>query len=865
MSTSKKAVTDGRFARWPWHRATRGNDQGFGLIEVIVALSLLMIATVPIELLVATITGQAAQVREKVAASGVAEQWLEHYNNLPLSSFPANLPATITEPDTTIAGTNYHASVQLQWAESGLAGNLCTPGSTPQVISAIANVTWGSAIQATAGYNRVQEQTVINPPYGLLQPDQGFLAIQVNGAAGPLTTPIGQTVTATIAPSPYAGGGASAALTVPAGGCIFTAAANGTYTVTLSSSGTSSPYLYVDNNEHTNPASVALTVSSGTTTSDIMTYDEGGAISLSYPSTAGLAGGMACPLTTECFAWGWGSGGADLLRGTPSGGFALVTLPVGVSAITDVWCESADTCYLTGIGASNAGVLLAYNDGTITSVSLPVPSTALNSVACLNNSTCYAVGADGAGAGVLVSVNGTTATNALPAVAGLTLGPLVSIECSNSNNCIVVGTGTTVSPTGASAPTAVVLTTSGTNWSSSPVPTGTSAATAVACDPFSGTNPPICIAAVQTTQPTVMASTDDGATWALAASFPVGVTGIGPMACTGPSNCVVALQTVTAASTTATTASTVDGANWATDTGWPSDLQLLTGLACPTSGECLASGVGASGAGVGVNSSITATSAGTWTTSQPGPSSYLSGIGCTSSTSCLTVGGSHVGPVAYVTSNGGSAWSAPPTGSAFYSLAWSSSAVTGLPITVSNGLLPGTQTYQPVAAGGASNATLIPNLYPFSATGTQPDYGAWTGDLGCLNEVPPSTDLVPIPVTSGTTGTATVPLTLLAVEAVRPNGTPISGAQVSLSVSTTGCPADSFGVPATSAAGLVTLGVPTGVTVASNPMTYSVTVSDGGQTSGPDTIVVDPTGVTNQTTGLTYPYPSPVPFVLNVP
>lgn len=864
----KNARRPSRDASGGGFRRHRG-DLAFGLIEVMVALMVLLIAIVPLDWLIVSITHQASQARAKVAATGVAEKWLEYYNTLPLSSFPADLPATVPEPAVVIAGATYHTTVQLQWAETGLSGNLCTPGSTPQVISAISQVTWGSANSPIASTNRVQEQTVINPPYGLLQPNSGFLALQVDGASGPLTTPVGQTVTATVTPSPYAVGG-STAITVPAGGCIFTTALKGTYTVSLSSTGTASPYLYVDSGEHVAATSKALTVANGATTSYIMTYDEGGAIGLSYPSASGLAGGLQCPTASKCFAWGYGAAGnVQMIQGSPGGSYSAVTLPAGVSAITDVSCETSSNCYFTGIGASNSAVLLDDNSGTVTAVTLPGPATELTSVACLNTSTCYATGTDGDASAVLVSIAGTTAANALPALTGEQGTLLASIECSNSNNCIAVGSGITVPTSGTGTPNALVLTTGGTNWAMSPVPAGPSAASEITCDTNAGVNPPICVAAIQDAGTTVMTTADDGATWAVAASFPTGYTAIGPMACTGATNCTVALQQVTATATTATTASTVNGTSWSIDTGWqPPSLQLITGLTCPSSTACLASGVGSGGAGTAVNTGLSTTSAGSWSVTSSGTASYFAGIGCVSSTACIVTGGSDVGPVAYVTSDGGSTWSAPGAASGFSTLSWSTSTVTGLPITVSNGLLTPTQVYQAISPGGATIPTLVPNLFPFTSTSSQPDYSLWAGDTACLNEVPPSTDLVPIPVTSGTTSSALVPLTLLPIAAVRPNGTPVAGAAVSLTVSPTlaaaGCPSDAFGVPATTSAGLAEVGIPTSVPVGGTPMAYTVTVSAGGQSASAP-LAVNATGITNQTTGVTYPYPSPVPFVLNMP
>jgi hypothetical protein len=855
------------------------DDRAFGLIEVVVALALLMMTMIPMGYLLTSIAQQSATVRQKVAATGLAEQLLSQYNTLPLAQLLAKaggLPATVPAPDQTLGGAVYHSQVQLQWAETGLNGNLCQPGSTPQVISAIAKVWWGAGATSATTTDEVQEQTVINPPYGYLQSGQGFLAVQVDDAAGnPLVTPAGLSVNATVTPDPFTGTG-SDTLLVPSNpvtplnsGCIFISALNLTYTVKLHGS-TGSPYQFVDNHETPIPSSPSLQVRTGVTASATMVYDEGGAMSLTYSSTASLSGGFACPTATDCFGWGRGSSGADVVHFASSGTFSLLNLPTGVTSITGVSCESS-ACYFAGIGSTSTGaatgVLLEDQGGTVTSVPLAVPSTALTAVACLNNSTCYATGTDADTSGVLVSISAGTTANALPVVTSLTITTLTSIECSNSNNCIATGSGTITPTTGAATPTAVVLTTSGQTWLPSPVPASATAASTIACDPFSGTNPPICVVAVQAGGPNIMSTTNDGATWAMATSFPTGVTDIGPIACTGSSSCVAAIQSVSATATSATTITTTDGQNWSVTPspgpGLPPDLEAVTGMTCPASGKCLISGVGASGSGVALSNN----GGSTWTIQFPGETSFLSGVGCLSASTCGVVGEAPTGPTAFMTANGGSSWAPASGASGFASLAWSPQPVTGLPITVANGLIPNGGVYQPVLYSSASSTdpTLIPNLFPFSMAKAQPAYAAWAGDQQCLNEVPNSVDLAPILVTAGTTTPATIPQVLLGISVNRPNnGTPVNGASVSLAVAGSNCANDAFGVPSTGTDGVVAVGIPTGVTVSGVAMTYVITVTDAGQSTSA-TITIDPTGITNSTTGVTYPDPTPVPFVLNVP
>src|SRR5579863_2650671 len=160
-------------------RPGRG-DHGFGLLEVILSLTVLLLVLIASSYLVDNVVQQAAFNRQRVAAAELAEQYLETTSNATLSSLQADISRDVllTATPITVGGINYSVWSHLEWAGTGSSPSLCASGNPPQVIRATMTVKWGNG-------QSMGETSVIDPPYGTVIPGDGFLSIQILGAGAP--------------------------------------------------------------------------------------------------------------------------------------------------------------------------------------------------------------------------------------------------------------------------------------------------------------------------------------------------------------------------------------------------------------------------------------------------------------------------------------------------------------------------------------------------------------------------------------------------------------------------------------------------------------------------------------------------------
>ena len=156
-------------------RRPRRDEDGFGLVEVMISLSVLLVVLLATSYLVDNVVQQAATSREKVAATELAEQWLEQLSNDPISSLQAYIAKDVqlTPKPVTVAGIAFTVWGHLEWGDTGATHSLCTTGNPPQVIRATVTVKWAG--------QAIGETTVMNPPYGTVIPGDGFLSIQIYG------------------------------------------------------------------------------------------------------------------------------------------------------------------------------------------------------------------------------------------------------------------------------------------------------------------------------------------------------------------------------------------------------------------------------------------------------------------------------------------------------------------------------------------------------------------------------------------------------------------------------------------------------------------------------------------------------------
>lgn len=158
----------------------RRDEDGFGLLEVMLSLVVLLLVLVSSSYLVDNVVQQAALNRQKVAAAELAEQYLETTSNATLSSLQAHIAKDVllTPTPVLVGGISYSVWSHLEWAGTGSAPSLCSSGNPPQVVRATMTVKWG--VNQSLG-----ETSVINPPYGTVISGDGFVSIQVYGANAP--------------------------------------------------------------------------------------------------------------------------------------------------------------------------------------------------------------------------------------------------------------------------------------------------------------------------------------------------------------------------------------------------------------------------------------------------------------------------------------------------------------------------------------------------------------------------------------------------------------------------------------------------------------------------------------------------------
>ena len=133
------------------HRARRDArttpDRGVGIVEVLVAFSILLLVLVPISLLLVTTLKDSGNARSKIAALSIAEKWLETLNNsgpqykrtIPVVGTPIPEGDTATPHNrlaryTTDGGNRYYTTGRFTWALAGTA--TCAPRATCPTCSA---------------------------------------------------------------------------------------------------------------------------------------------------------------------------------------------------------------------------------------------------------------------------------------------------------------------------------------------------------------------------------------------------------------------------------------------------------------------------------------------------------------------------------------------------------------------------------------------------------------------------------------------------------------------------------------------------------------------------------------------------------
>lgn len=287
-------------------------EAGFGLVEMVVAFTVLLVVLVATAGLTTTLLGQAADAHAQVTATDLADETLNQLANEAISQLSPNVNRDVTLSPVTLAGERYSLTQYLRWAGTGAAHSLCTTGSPPQVLQATVTISWG-------GGHHLAETSVINPPYGQAQSSDGWIAVLLQSAADPSQPPADVTAVGVVITPPGASG-PLATERPDSTGCVYAAVPPGAgYSVTLQSPA-SPPFVSTDGGP--SPTVKNVTVTQGQAADVSFLYDQAAQVSFAPAAAAPpLATGMPVSVsnpgltsgsTTVVPAGGTGTAPADL-------------------------------------------------------------------------------------------------------------------------------------------------------------------------------------------------------------------------------------------------------------------------------------------------------------------------------------------------------------------------------------------------------------------------------------------------------------------------------------------------------------------------------------------------------------------------
>lgn len=497
--------------RWRNSFGPRFGDDGVGLIEVVIAFTILSVVLIPVANLIETTINQSANAQQRVAALSVAESTIEaldangpyaypplvNSNNLPIvcTSSGSCLPTQVAQ--VTLSNTSYTAYVAQYWANAGSGTamtqtpNLCSSTVVP-VLNEQVTVTWPpnqNKASPLSSENQLSESTIITYPPKFVAPnaDQlGYFGVQlttldasatdVNGV--PWSLSLGQSQATPVPNARVADIQVVATSTQgsttytenpnPVTGCAFFAVPPGTYTVTVENlNSLLTTQKFVNTGFALSQTSAQFTVNAGQEDPVIsFTYDEGGYIGLSYPTSTDVEDGVSCPNATgiDCLALGESQsssstpntgGQAALAVESSSGTWSPATItPISGQPssmplrITQVSCGSSfcvGIAYTSGGTWESVSASEATPTGWVVSALPTSPTvTSLSQLVCAPGSSniCYMEGVGTGGTYIFqgtASTSGVTWSNSTPTVTG-SITAINQLLCDGSVECFALGT-----------------------------------------------------------------------------------------------------------------------------------------------------------------------------------------------------------------------------------------------------------------------------------------------------------------------------------------------------------------------------------------------------------------------------------------
>ena len=251
--------------------------EGFTIIEVVVAISILVVALLAAALMFENAIVVSGNTRNRVVAANLATEQMESVRGMaadPTKFILIPQGQTIFNGATqNVNGVQYTVTQNVQFVAQNSSTSSCdSPGSTTgQIMQVQELVTW----PGMGGTKTVREVTTLAAPVGVYSSSTGAIAAKVFDSTGAVAQNISVQVAGPTAPAPQQ--------TTSEGCAYFYGLAPGTYTVSVVE-GTG-----VGDQELATPTQTA-SVSVGQTASVQFQYDTGATITATLPSPATVPG-----------------------------------------------------------------------------------------------------------------------------------------------------------------------------------------------------------------------------------------------------------------------------------------------------------------------------------------------------------------------------------------------------------------------------------------------------------------------------------------------------------------------------------------------------------------------------------------------
>jgi hypothetical protein len=291
-------------------QGSQAGADGFAILEVIVAFTMLMIILVPAAALFSTVIGISASARDRVEAANLAEQQTDIGRATAFGTLAAQATGGTVQTNTAKeGGITFTVAQSAAWINEstnacGGTGDPGAPGTQP-ILAMTETVTWADMGSA----HPVVAQTDVAPPAGYYSDSLGNLAVDVVDSNNAPVVGASVAITGTTGAGPILTGET---------GCAFAAFLTpGLYSVSASLAG------YVDMDENLTATKSNIAVGAGSTVGPTLNYAPAAQVPISYTATPAQ---MPAPTTTTTAA------GATTT--TTTTGATTTTTPAGTTTTT---------------------------------------------------------------------------------------------------------------------------------------------------------------------------------------------------------------------------------------------------------------------------------------------------------------------------------------------------------------------------------------------------------------------------------------------------------------------------------------------------------------------------------------------------